>query len=88
MVELFTCNEGVGGSSPSVGSMAKEEEMVSIPRSRYEYLEKRDAWLECLEWAGVDNWSGWDIAIDLRCEHYKELFKDRCNDDDNEDDEE
>jgi hypothetical protein len=28
-------------------------------------LEKRDKWLSCLEAAGVDNWEGYDIAIDM-----------------------
>ena len=29
-------------------------------------LQKRDRWLTCLEQAGVDNWAGYDIAIDIR----------------------
>lgn len=31
-------------------------------------LQERDSWLNCLEMAGVDNWSGYDVAIDMRDE--------------------
>lgn len=37
-------------------------EMVTIPRAEYERLLKSAEWLECLESAGVDNWSGFDEA--------------------------
>ncbi|WP_328934187.1 MULTISPECIES: hypothetical protein [unclassified Streptomyces] len=33
-----------------------------------EKLRKRDAWLSCLEAAGVDNWSGMEHAISMRNE--------------------
>lgn len=33
---------------------------------KVEELEKRSNWLSCLESAGVDNWEGFDIAIDIR----------------------
>ena len=33
---------------------------------RYQSLIKNSEWLNCLEQAGVDNWEGYDIAIDIR----------------------
>lgn len=46
--------------------MNKTEEMIQISKKEYEsLLEDRD-WLSCLEAAGVDNWSGYDYAIELR----------------------
>ena len=45
-----------------------EEEKVKneVLQKQVEKLEKRDEWLSCLEAAGVDNWEGYDIAIDMR----------------------
>ena len=40
----------------------KAVEMVTIPKAEYERLLKSVEWLECLEAAGVDNWSGFDEA--------------------------
>ena len=40
----------------------KTVEMVTIPKAEYERLLKSVEWLECLEAAGVDNWSGFDEA--------------------------
>lgn len=34
-------------------------------RARIAELEARDAWLSALEAAGVDNWEGWDHAVEL-----------------------
>ncbi|MFF7534908.1 hypothetical protein ACFZB2_38350 [Streptomyces bobili] len=34
-------------------------------RKRVAELEQRDAWLSALEAAGVDNWSGWDHAVEI-----------------------
>ena len=42
-----------------------EEEMVRIPKSEYEQLQKDSNWLGCLEAAGVDNWDGYSDAIDI-----------------------
>lgn len=42
--------------------------MTEISEERYEYLIERDAWLEALEQAGVDNWEGYDEALEI----YKE----------------
>ncbi|MGA6223519.1 hypothetical protein ACPESV_24680 [Streptomyces umbrinus] len=34
-------------------------------RARIAELEERDSWLSALEAAGVDNWEGWDHAVEL-----------------------
>lgn len=34
-------------------------------RARIAELEARDSWLSALEAAGVDNWEGWDHAVEL-----------------------
>lgn len=41
-------------------------EMVTITKRQYDQLIEDQKWLSCLEEAGVDNWSGIEIAIDLR----------------------
>lgn len=40
-------------------------ETVTIDVREYQRLLKRDEWLECLEAAGVDNWSGYDDAREI-----------------------
>lgn len=40
-------------------------ETVTIPKAEYEKLLEDQFWLECLESAGVDNWDGYDEAIQL-----------------------
>lgn len=41
-----------------------EEEMIEITKKEYiEFLEN-SRWLRALEAAGVDNWEGYNIAID------------------------
>ena len=43
-----------------------EEETVTITKAEYDsLLEDRD-WLQCLEAAGVDNWQGFEVAIDIK----------------------
>lgn len=39
-----------------------DSEKITIKVSDYEYLKKRDEFLQCLENWGVDNWSGYDEA--------------------------
>jgi len=45
--------------------MAEVEEKVTISKKRYEQLLKAEAWLNCLEQAGIDNWSGIEVAHDI-----------------------
>lgn len=40
-------------------------EMVTIPMSEYLSLSEDARWLQALEHAGVDNWSGYDYAREL-----------------------
>jgi len=42
------------------------EEMVTITKSEYESLVENENWLNCLEAAGVDNWSGYDLAREIQ----------------------
>lgn len=44
-------------------------ETVTIPLEEYNFLKKSALWLTCLENAGVDNWEGWDYAVDLLDEY-------------------
>lgn len=37
----------------------------NIGKEGYDYLCHRDEWLSYLESAGVDNWQGYDFAIEL-----------------------
>lgn len=41
------------------------EETVTISKKYLEQLERDSALLEALENAGVDNWSGWDDAMEM-----------------------
>ena len=42
-----------------------EEETVEITRKEYEQLKEDSSFLECLQEAGVDNWEGYDCAIEM-----------------------
>lgn len=44
-------------------------EEVTITKREFEQLQKDSDLLNCLRNAGVDNWNGWDFAI----EEYNEL---------------
>ncbi len=48
--------------------MSTNPETVTIPKSEYDALLKRDEFLSCLEAAGVDNWSGYGEAFTIRDE--------------------
>ena len=47
-------------------------ENITITLKEYTQLEKDSETLRALEWTGVDNWEGWDIAMDLLEEWNKE----------------
>ncbi len=38
---------------------------VFIERKEFEEIHEKIRWLECLESAGIDNWSGFEIAQEL-----------------------
>jgi len=46
--------------------------MITITVSQYEQLLKDQLWLQWLEEAGVDNWSGFDNARDIWREYEKD----------------
>ena len=41
------------------------ETMVKIPYKEYKRLLDAEAMLQCLEGVGVDNWDGYDYAIEM-----------------------
>ena len=43
----------------------KKKEIVTITRKEYEELLDCKEYLECLEAAGVDNWEGYDYAMEM-----------------------
>lgn len=45
--------------------MNEPEETVTINKDEYERLLRQEEWLYCLEAAGVDNWSGYDHAVEM-----------------------
>jgi hypothetical protein len=45
-----------------------DEKMVTIPESEYQRLLNDSEMLGCLEACGVDNWCGWDDAMELFAE--------------------
>lgn len=46
----------------------QQNEFITISKAEYECLRNRDFKLDCLENAGVDNWEGYDFAME---EFYK-----------------
>lgn len=49
-----------------------EEEMITVPKKKWDELLKRLSWLHALESAGVDNWQGIDYAYEIFNEEYKD----------------
>lgn len=41
------------------------EETITIPKAQYDQLIQDQQWLQCLAAAGVDNWEGYDHAVEL-----------------------
>lgn len=41
------------------------DETVTIPKEQYDKLVEDQHWLSCLAAAGVDNWEGYDQAIEI-----------------------
>ncbi|MDR9852929.1 hypothetical protein RJP21_04850 [Paenibacillus sp. VCA1] len=44
------------------------EDLITIPKSTYERLLRDQTLLDCLKGAGVDNWSGYDDAMEMFAE--------------------
>ena len=42
-----------------------QNRMVTISKLEYDQLLENSEFLECLEAAGVDNWSGYDYASEM-----------------------
>lgn len=41
------------------------QETITIPKAEYDELLANQRWVDCLEGAGVDNWEGYDEAVEL-----------------------
>lgn len=48
----------------------EQKNLNSILSNKIDELQKRVDWLNCLECAGVDNWNGWEYALDIYNEEY------------------
>lgn len=57
----YTCMSCHGGQFNPV-----PEETITISKSEYAQLLEDQEWLQCLEAAGVDNWTGFEEAQDIR----------------------
>lgn len=47
------------------GNLSLETEIVTITRKEYEDLQYDSEILGALRAAGVDNWDGWDYAMEM-----------------------
>lgn len=52
--------------------MENKEEVITISKKVYDSLVEDSQWLGCLEAAGVDNWEGYDTAVEMYQEEYKD----------------
>jgi len=41
-----------------------DEKTITITKTKYEYLKRSEQKLNALEAAGVDNWDGYDLAME------------------------
>lgn len=41
------------------------EKMITISVEEYEKLKEDQKLLEALKWVNVDNWDGWDYAMEI-----------------------
>lgn len=50
--------------------MSDSNETITIPKKQYEDMKRKLYWLECLRSCGVDNWEGFEFAIDEYTKKY------------------
>jgi len=43
----------------------EQDDEVTISKAEYDRLLESETWLGCLNAAGVDNWQGIDVAVDM-----------------------
>lgn len=48
------------------------EETITISKEEYDSLVEDQQMLQCLQAAGVDNWAGYDLAIEMMDEEEDE----------------
>ena len=61
---LSSTREIISQTCQICGDTIKSQETITIRKSEYEYLLKRDKELSRLERNGVDNWSGYSEGFD------------------------
>jgi hypothetical protein len=54
----------------TVDKIAEALDTVTISKAEYDELVKDQTFLKCLMGAGVDNWEGYDFAIETYQEDY------------------
>lgn len=45
--------------------MSEPEEMITILKAEYDRLVDVDKFMDALDYAGVDNWEGYDMAVEF-----------------------
>lgn len=53
------------GDATDVIPNDSQDDMVSIPRWELDELKETERFMTALEAAGVDNWDGYDFAVEL-----------------------
>lgn len=48
-----------------LGDTDKDDDIIVISLEEYAEMKEELRWLQCLEEAGVDNWDGYDYALEL-----------------------
>lgn len=64
MIDLRKITEALEGIDLKEGHISTKSAVV-ISKDRYRDLLKSEGFLESLESAGVDNWGGFDFAVEL-----------------------
>ena len=52
-----------------------DDKNITITLKEYIQLKKNTQIFNVLEWVGVDNWEGWDVAMKLLKEQDKEWWE-------------
>ena len=60
----------------SVDKIADVLDTIELSRADYNELVRRESFLSCLESCGVDNWEGYDYAIEMFQEEYPDAVDD------------
>ena len=61
--------------------MTPEQSKPEIQQETIDRLQKDSNFLRCLEWAGVDNWVGYNHAFEIMKESFPKQYTDLFGDD-------